>query len=142
MIEHFSELLNLLKLSAIRFIDSHETVLDIVYPEEGTEIQIETETQFPDETPHLEKDSVGFQPKYIISFSNNGKVFFRVEYILLVVFSSENTERCFELLQDKEIKDLFLQKQLNKTLWPILRGTILDAFNRHSLQPVVLPWII
>lgn len=72
----------------------------------------------------------------------NNEDFFKAEYILSVSFSSSNVTRVLELLENKEIKDMFLQKQMNRTLWSILRGTLLDAFNRHSLQPVVLPWII
>jgi hypothetical protein len=51
-------------------------------------------------------------------------------------------ERFKTLYAIDEVKDIFLKKQLRRTLWIILRGTVLDAFNRHSLQPVPLPWVV
>ena len=47
-----------------------------------------------------------------------------------------------ELFSKQEVKDIFYSKQLNKTLWTILRGTVMDAFNRHSLKPVILPFVL
>ena len=45
-------------------------------------------------------------------------------------------------LQLEELKEVFIRQQINRTLWTILRGTVMDAFNRHSLKPIPLPWMM
>ncbi|MBP3365896.1 MAG: hypothetical protein J6K96_02760 [Treponema sp.] len=142
MNEQFQELVKSLSLAEIRFLESHEKVLEMPEANTQSQVEIKTEQAFPTEDPLIENDTVLFRPRYTFTFSINEKDFFSAQYIIVIAFKTEKTEKVKELLAVPEVKDFFLKKQLNRTLWSVLRGTVLDAFNRHSLQPLPLPWII
>lgn len=140
--DDFLEFLKLIKLSNIQIIDSHETVKAIFPIGDGEEIQINTEQGINKEDPIIKNNIVSFQLRYNFSFTVKQKEYFRAEYVVLVSFAVENIDRFRELFSKQEIKDIFYSKQLNRTLWTILRGTVMDAFNRHSLKPVILPFVL
>lgn len=140
MNENFKKLIGLLELKDIKLIDSHETVLS--FPNQNdNEISINGEQLFPKDDPKNSDDLLIFRPKFVFSFSIGENVFYRCEYILLVSFSYKNLSEVQKLLEDKETKNLFYTKQINRTLWSILRGLVMDGFNKHSLKPVILPWV-
>ncbi|MCI6545488.1 MAG: hypothetical protein MR494_03685 [Spirochaetia bacterium] len=140
MNENFKKLIGLLELKDIKLIDSHETVLS--YPiQDDKEISIHGEQLFPKDDPKNTDDVLIFRPKYVFSFSIEDTVFYKCEYIFLVSFSYKDLSKIQKLLEDKETKDLFFDKQINRTLWSIVRGVVMDGFNKHSLKPIILPWI-
>ena len=47
-----------------------------------------------------------------------------------------------ELWKNEEIMSYFKDKQILKTLWPIVRQQVLDGLSRLSLPPISLPWIV
>lgn len=143
MQEKFQELIKLLQLFDIRFMDSHESVLCL--PDNmtlGKEIEIESGQAFAKEDPVVNEDSILFRVKYVFKFSCEKKEYFRTEYVVMFSFKSANVQKAAELLKIEKLKKIFVEKQLSRTIWTILRGTVMDAFNRHSLPPVQLPWII
>ena len=143
MQEKFQELIKLLQLFDIRFMDSHESVLCL--PDNlalGKEIAIESGQAFAKEDPIVNEDSIVFRVKYVFKFICEKKAYFKTEYVVMISFKSSDLQKAVELLKDGELKKIFVEKQLSRTLWTILRGTIMDAFNRHSLPPAQLPWII
>lgn len=140
MNENFKKLIGLLELKDIKLIDSHETVLS--YPiQDDKEISIHGEQLFPKDDPKNTDDLLIFRPKYVFSFSIEDTVFYKCEYIFLVSFSYKDLSKIQKLLEDKETKDFFFDKQINRTLWSIVRGVVMDGFNKHSLKPIILPWI-
>ena len=140
MNENFKKLIGLLELKDIKLIDSHETVLS--YPiQNDKEISIHGEQLFPKDDPKNTDDVLIFRPKYVFSFSIEDTVFYKCEYIFFVSFSYKDLSKIQKLLEDKETKDLFFDKQINRTLWSIVRGVVMDGFNKHSLKPIILPWI-
>lgn len=140
MNENFKKLIGLLELKDIKLIDSHETVLS--FPNQNdNEISINGEQLFPKDDPKNSDDLLIFRPKFVFSFSIGENIFYRCEYILLVSFSYKDLSEVQKLLEDKETKNLFYTKQINRTLWSILRGLVMDGFNKHSLKPVILPWV-
>lgn len=140
MNENFKKLIGLLELKDIKLIDSHETVLS--YPiQDDKEISIHGEQLFPKDDPKNTDDVLIFRPKYVFSFSIEDTVFYKCEYIFLVSFSYKDLSKIQKLLEDKETKDFFFDKQINRTLWSIVRGVVMDGFNKHSLKPIILPWI-
>ena len=140
MNENFKELIGLLDLRDIKLIDSHETVLS--YPDQkNNEVSINGEQLFPKDDPKNSDNLLIFRPKYVFSFSIENNVFYKCEYIFLVSFSYKDLSKVQTLLEDKETKELFLNKQINRTLWSIVRGIVMDGFNKHSLKPVILPWV-
>ena len=140
--ENFSELIKLLSLTNIQIMDSHETVLQNLQINEGEQIQIKTEQGLNQEDPAVENNIVIFRPKYTFTFSVGEKNYFRAEYVIFVTFETKDIKRFSELLADNELKTAFVTKQLNRTLWSILRGTVMDACNRHSVRAVPLPWVM
>lgn len=140
MNEKFKKLIGLLELKDIKLIDSHETVFS--FPNQNdNEISINGEQLFPKDDPKNSDDLLIFRPKFVFSFSIGENIFYRCEYILLVSFSYKDLSEVQKLLEDKETKNLFYTKQINRTLWSILRGLVMDGFNKHSLKPVILPWV-
>lgn len=140
MNENFKKLIGLLELKDIKLIDSHETVLS--YPiQDDKEISIHGEQLFPKDDPKNTDDVLIFRPKYVFSFSIEDTVFYKCDYIFLVSFSYKDLSKIQKLLEDKETKDFFFDKQINRTLWSIVRGVVMDGFNKHSLKPIILPWI-
>lgn len=140
MNENFKKLIGLLELKDIKLIDSHETVFS--FPNQNdNEISINGEQLFPKDDPKNSDDLLIFRPKFVFSFSIGENIFYRCEYILLISFSYKDLSEVQKLLEDKETKNLFYTKQINRTLWSILRGLVMDGFNKHSLKPVILPWV-
>lgn len=143
MKEKFQHLIKLLPSFDVRFMDSHESVLCV--PENlalGKEITIDSGQAFAKEDPLIKDDTVTFRVKYVFKFSCEGMAYFNTEYVIMISFRSVDVQKAAELLKDEELKKFFVEKQLNRTLWTILRGTIMDAFNRHSLPPIQLPWLV
>ena len=143
MKEKFQQLIKMLQLFDVRFMDSHESVLCL--PDNlalGKEIAIESGQAFAKEDPVVKEDSIFFRVKYVFKFLCAKKAYFKTEYVVMISFKSKDVQKASELLKDEELKKFFVEKQLNRTLWTILRGTIMDAFNWYSLPPVQLPWII
>ncbi|MBD5412079.1 MAG: hypothetical protein HDR51_04935 [Treponema sp.] len=142
--ENFSQLIKLLNIENIQIIDTHESVFDNPKIPDGTEINIETARRFNKEDPRIDKNTktIEFHLKYTFTFSIEETKYFLAEYIILISFTVLDMDTFLELFADPELKKMFMEKQLNRTLWSILRGTVLDAFNRHSLPPVSLPWIV
>lgn len=146
MNERFSELIKLLSLLQIRIVDSHETVLKeegVLMPEEN--VNIETIQSLGELSPAFENSFVRFNLKYIFNFSKAkdgaSQPYFTASYIVIVTFKTTDMMRTKELLAEKELVNVFVTQQLKKTLWPIFRGTLMDAMARHSLQPFPLPWV-
>ncbi|OWV03296.1 MULTISPECIES: hypothetical protein [unclassified Fibrobacter] len=143
MKEKFKELLGLLQLADIRFMESHEAV--VFYPEElekGEQAEVKTGQAFANEDPAVNNGNLLFRIKYEINFAVRGKDYFKTQYVIAVIFTTSDLEKSLELLKDEKLKEVFIRQQLNRTLWTVLRGTVLDAFNRHSLKPLPLPWLM
>ena len=51
----------------------------------------------------------------------------------------KNEEEVKRLLEIDEIRTIFIEKQINKLIWSYIRGIVMDAFNKHSLRPIILP---
>lgn len=141
MNENFKELISLLQISDIRIMEQHSKVFEYYNLNDGSEIRINTEQKIPSEDPVINDNDILIRPKYEIKFINEEKSFFECEFYFCIVFNTENPSRVKELLSMNDIADIFYSKQINRTLWPILRSELLATCNRHSIQPVTLPWI-
>ena len=143
MNENFQELIRLLQPGDIRFTDSHETVLCL--PENltlGKPIKTESGQAVALDDPAVSGNLISFRMKYVFKFFCDDNPYFKAEYIVMISFTATDVNKAVELLKDEETKKIFLEKQVFRTLWTILRATIMNAFNRHSLPPVQLPWIV
>lgn len=141
MNQDFQALISQLSLTEVRFLDSHESVL-ADEPPLGTGVTIDSAQAFANDDPLVNGNAMIFRMKYMFNFSVGKKVFFKAEYVAAINFTAQDPKQVKKLLSNSEVKDLFYKKQLTRTMWSILRGTIMDAFNRHSLHPVQLPWML
>jgi hypothetical protein len=143
MKDNFQQLIKLLQLGDIRFMDSHESVLRI--PENflpDSNLSVESGQAYDKKNPIITGDCLLFRVKYVFSFLYSKEPYFKAEYIVNIFFKASDLKKVQELLQDEEVKKIFLEKQLTHTMWPILRGTLMNAFSRHSLHPSMLPWVV
>lgn len=138
MTANYNELIKLLKLNRIKITESHE--VSTVTETPRCNVNIEMQQGISNDSPHIDEDRLSFQMKYVFNFSaEEHENFFSAEYVLFIVFGSSDINRVKELLADNEINDTFVNRQLPKIIWPIIRATLLDAFNKHSLTPIPLP---
>lgn len=148
MVKKTDELLKLLIFKDVRFIDSHESLLSMDgWSGDDDAVGLNNSVAIVRDDPEQKGNLFVVHPRYEMTFSekqkdsDESKEFFKAVYILEVVFKSEKPEEVLKLLEDEELKKFFFKKQLNHTLWPILRARIMNAFANHSLRPVVLPWL-
>ena len=58
---------------------------------------------------------------------------------MFIAFTIKDAETVERLLKIEEIKQIFINKQIDRLVWSYLRGIVMDAFNKHSLRPIPLP---
>ena len=108
-------------------------------------VNIETVQALGKQSPEFENSFVRFNVKYAFNFLKENdsvnKPYFTTYYVIIVTFETLNVEKTRQLLAEKELLNVFVMQQLKKTLWPVLRGTLLDSMGRHSLQSIPLTWI-
>ncbi|SHL34504.1 hypothetical protein [Fibrobacter sp. UWEL] len=148
MSKNSDKLLKLLEINDVRFIDSHESLLSMDgWSGEDDKVNLNNSVAVARDDPERRGEFFVVHARYEMTFSEKqkdgeeSKDFFKAVYILEVVFKSKKPEEVLKLLEDEELKKFFFKKQLNHTLWPILRARIMNAFSNHSLKPLVLPWL-
>ena len=106
-------------------------------------VQISWKMIYSNETPFLIVNDV-FQlaPMFEITISCQNKVIYSHKTIFFVSMNIINKQEFNEIWANEEIQRYFKEKQIGKTLWPIVRQQVLDGMTRLSLPPVSLPWII
>jgi len=67
--------------------------------------------------------------------------FFQLESVIGVGFQILDQAGYDQAWANAEAKKIFLEKQLQKTLWPIVRQEVLDGMTRLGFPGVPLPWI-
>lgn len=146
MKQEFSDLLKLLNLINIRLVESKESVVSNTGDTfaENDNIELNTKVGLEQNSPEFinSKNILMFNLRYVFTVSKNGENYFNATYIYVVSFTVSDKEKFDKLYRNDDVKEIFIKKQLHRTLWTILRGTLLDAFNRHSLQPITLPWLL
>lgn len=139
------ELNSSLQIRSIQFLDVHSTRLSMSFQQEnlGTEATIGWSQQFADNDPmRLEDGSLVFRPKYTFNVKVTEKSIFEATMIAGLLFSVEKKELFEKCWADESLKKLFLEKQIMRLMWTILRQQLMDCMSRHSLPPIPLPWIV
>ena len=141
--ELFTEFITSISLSTIQ-----PTKIDIECLGEipvGTEtpLQISWKMMYPNETPFKIVDNIlQLSPLFDISLSYNNQTIYSHKSIFQVLITINAKEKFEELWNKEEIRTYFKDKQILKTLWPIVRQQVLDGLSRLSLPPISLPWIV
>ena len=47
-----------------------------------------------------------------------------------------------ELWKDEELRKVFMENQIQRTLWPLFRQHAHDGMSRLGMSPVPLPWLM
>jgi len=139
------ELNSSLQIRSVQFLDVHSKRPAMSFQQEnvGTEAAIGWSQQFADDDPLiLEDGSLVFRPKYSFNIKVGEKTIFEATMIAGLLFSVENRELFEKCWEDDALKKLFLEKQIMRLMWTILRQQLMDCMSRHSLPPVPLPWIV
>jgi hypothetical protein len=138
-------LIKSLQLKDIQFVEvtSRRTEIGPAPDPAKGELNLASQQQFADGDPlQLDDDVVLFRPKYEFALTQGEKLIFQVSMISAIQFSVQDRNEYEATWSDQEVRKAFYEKQLLKTMWPILRQQLMDCMSRHSLQPVPLQWIL
>ncbi len=112
-------------------------------PPQGVEVQLEWKQAYADGDPvDVPPDVKLFRPKYEFMLRHSGNEFFHQTSILVLAFTVTDLAAFDELWADESLRKVFMEKQLQRTMWPIFRQHVLDGMSRLGMQPVPLPWLM
>ncbi len=136
----FNKLINLLTLSLIQ-----PTKIEFercgFFPEENSQIQINWKVLYPSEPFEIEENVLKLFPLFEVELSHNNEVLYIHKSIFCVLLTINDKENFDFLWKNEEIQKFFKEKQIVKTLWPIVRQQVLDGLSRLALPSIPLPWL-
>ena len=138
----FEHLLHCLKLTSIHPQRLHfdRMGLDI---DPQTEVSITWNIALADDDPVSENVSfLRFRPRILVSISQSDKEFFKMESIIALLFEVTEQTGYEQAWSNQEVRTIFLEQQLQKTLWPFFRQEAIDGMTRLGLPGVPLPWLV
>ncbi len=112
-------------------------------PVPGSELRLEWNQSFAEGDPlATAPDTLIFRPKYELNVSSGNTVIFTQESVFIIGFSVLDKPVFDVLWADEALRKFFMEKQIQKTLWPIFRQHALDGMSRLGIAPLPLPWIM
>lgn len=141
----FQELITSVQIRSVQFIDiqSHRASVNFAPEDANHETRISWKQLFPTDDPlRIDDTQLIFRPKYEFLVTREGTSFFNATMVAALQFTVENKETFERCWNNPDAQKIFREKQIMRTMWPILRQQLMDCMNRHSLQPITLPWII
>ncbi len=112
-------------------------------PPPGSELKLEWKQSFPADDPLAPAPETRlFRPRYEFTVSFKDILVFKQVSVFVIGFAVTDAAPFVELWTDGEIRKVFMEKQLQKTLWPIFRQHAHDGMSRLGLAPVPIPWIV
>ena len=139
MNKEYTEFVKAIELSAVNLVESHEKVFFTPSDAQLDKVKIDTEHAYNKDDPINQDSALLNNHKYKFTFSVDDKPYFVAEYIVFIAFTIKDKETVERLLKIEEIKQMFINKQIDRLVWSYLRGIVMDAFNKHSLRPIALP---
>jgi len=140
--ELFQNLLKSLSLSIIQ-----PTKIDFErlgeIPVGETNIQINWKMIYPRDEPFvIENNVLKLVPLFEVTISCKNQLVYSHKSIFVLLMNILNKEEFDSSWKDEEVQKFFIEKQVLKTLWPIVRQQVLDGMTRLALPPVSLPWLM
>jgi len=83
-----------------------------------------------------------FRPRYELSVSFKETHIFKQRSGFILGFAITDMSVFEELWADEEVRKVFMEKQIQKTLWPIFRQHAHDGMCRLGIAPIPLPWLM
>lgn len=112
-------------------------------PALGSQLQLAWTQSLAEGDPvSASEDTKVFRPKYNFTVSFQESLIFTQESIFVLVFQVNDPATFDELWADEELRKIFIEKQLLKTMWPLLRQHVQDGMCRLGMSPVALPWLL
>ena len=87
-------------------------------------------------------DTKIFRPRYNFIVKFQDSLIFTQQSTFLLVFHLVDPSTFDELWADEELRKVFIEKQLMKTMWPLFRQHVQDGMCRLGMSPVALPWLL
>lgn len=140
--ERLTRLLKSMQLQDIKPMSLHSDRLGDM-PAPNSEINLEWKQAFADGDPVTVNGSTRiFRTKFEVSVSFQGTPIFKQVSAFVIAFQLLDPAVFDELWADDEVRTVFMQKQIQRTMWPFLRQLVHDSMSRLGLNPFVLPWIV
>lgn len=140
--DRLTRLLYILTLQDIKPMLLHSEALGPM-PPPGSELKLEWTQSFADGDPlSPTPETKVFRPKYEFTVGFQGTLMFRQASVFVVGFGVTDAPAFSELWTDEDLRKVFMEKQLQKTLWPLFRQHAHDGMSRLGMSPVPLPWIL
>jgi hypothetical protein len=112
-------------------------------PPGNKELTLSWNQAFAEDDPMKVGDNqIMLRPRYEFMATLGGDTLFSHTSVFGVLFSIQNREAVDKALASETVKKVFFEKQIMKTMWPILRQQILDGMSRLGLPAIPLPWIV
>jgi len=112
-------------------------------PPAGNELRLEWRQSFANDDPVTpEPDLRLFRPKYEFVVQFQDAIVFKQTSIFIISFKVIDPAAYDELWADEELRKIFMEKQIQKTIWPLFRQHVHDGMSRLGMSPVTLPWIL
>lgn len=138
-----TQFVNSISLSTIQPTKIDVECLGEIPVGEEAPLQISWKMMYPKEEPFkIVNTIIQLAPMFDISISYNNQIIYAHKSIFRVLITIKDKDAFEELWNNEEIKSYFKDKQILKTLWPIVRQQVLDGLSRLSLPPISLPWIL
>jgi hypothetical protein len=111
-------------------------------PTQGSEIQLEWKQALADGDPVATTSGARvFRPKYDLTVKYGGSPFFQQTSVFIVAFNLKDKNSFDRLWAEEGLREVFIERQIRRTMWPIFRQHVLDGMSRLAMAPVTLPWI-
>ena len=141
--ELFEKFINTITLSTIQPTKIDVECLGEIPVGEEAPLQISWKMMYPKETPFkIVENLLQLSPLFEISLSYNNQIIYLHKSIFQVLITINDKVKFEELWNKEEVQSYFKDKQVLKTLWPIVRQQVLDGLSRLSLPPISLPWMV
>lgn len=140
----FKGLISSVRLIHIEPVSIHsDKTISGALPPGSTELTLNWNQAFAeDDSMKVSGNQIMLSPRYEFTASLSGKPLFSHTSVFVVIFGVQNNEAVDNALASEPVKKVFFEKQIMKTMWPILRQQILDGMSRLGLPAIPLPWIV
>ncbi len=112
-------------------------------PPQGSELQLEWRQSFANGDPIAPTPEARvFRPKYEFVVKVQNTIIFKQTSVFIISFKVIDATAYGELWAEEELRKIFMEKQIQKTIWPLFRQHVHDGMSRLGMSPVTLPWIL
>jgi hypothetical protein len=140
--DRLTSLLHTLEIQDIKPMSIHSDGLGQM-PSQGSELKLEWKQLFANGDPLTPMpDTRVFRPKYEFNVSSQSAVIFKQESVFILAFRVLDAATFDKYWADEELRKVFMEKQLQKTMWPLFRQHVHDGMCRLGMAPVPLPWLM